>query len=217
MSIDSFAPKGPKQTSPGQSAAPPWVWSLDNRQALKGRNQGSVSRPFRAFALSIPPTQGGAALCPGLYCCRTFGAKCASSPLVIRAMPTVVALIAFALCTLSAHAALDPETKKPYQLQIVLNIGANRLFTPLFQEQLQRDLANHLKLTFGALAHIEIKRTHELLRDIEARGLEQSLERFDKVSIQTTHFVLLDYAAGSYRIQTRFHDGMTAQAGPLTR
>jgi hypothetical protein len=119
--------------------------------------------------------------------------------------------------TSPAHAALDPEAKKPYQLQIVLHIGANRLFTPLFQEQLQRDLANHLKLAFGNLAHIEIKRTHELLRDIETRGLEQALERFDKLSGQTTHFVLLDYAAGSYRIQTRFHDGMTAQAGPLTR
>ena len=102
-------------------------------------------------------------------------------------------------------------------MQVVLRISADRLFTPLFQEQLQRDLANHLKLTFGNLAHIEIKRTHELLRDIEAHGLDQALERFDKLSGQTTHFVLLEYAAGRYRILTRFHDGMTAQAGPSTR
>jgi hypothetical protein len=44
--------------------------------ALKGRNTRTLYRPFRAWRLGFDQTQGGAALCPGLNCCRTFGAKC---------------------------------------------------------------------------------------------------------------------------------------------
>ena len=48
-------------------------------------------------------------------------------------------------------AQLDPNTKKPYQIEVVLQIASNRVFTPLFQEQLQRDVQNQLKLSFGVL------------------------------------------------------------------
>jgi hypothetical protein len=116
-----------------------------------------------------------------------------------------------------AQASLDPETKKPYQLQIVLQIASNRAFTPLFQEQLQRDVQDQLKIFFGALAHIEVTRAHPLLRDIETKGLDPALESWESLSEATTHFVLLDYVAGTYRIQSRFHDGMTGQAGALTQ
>ena len=40
---------------------------------------------------------------------------------------------------------------------------------------------------------------------------------WDALSDRTTHFVLLDYLAGTYRIQTRGHDGVTGQAAPLTQ
>lgn len=129
----------------------------------------------------------------------------------------VVALLAVMVFSCAVHAALDPDTKTPYHLHIVLRVGGNRVFTPLFQEQLQRELANHLKSTFGNVARIEIKPTHELLREIEAKGLGQTLERYDKLSDQTTFFVLLDYEAGVYQVRCRFHDGHTAQASPLTR
>ena len=116
-----------------------------------------------------------------------------------------------------AQASLDPETKKPYQLQIVLQIASNRAFTPLFQEQLQRDVQDQLKIFFGALARIEVTRSHPLLRDIETKGLEPALEGWESLSEATTHFVQLDYVAGTYQILSRFHDGMTGQAGALTQ
>lgn len=118
------------------------------------------------------------------------------------------------LTTPSARAALDAEAKSPYQLQIVLTVGANRAFTPLFQDQLRRDVANRLKLVFGDLARIEVTATHPLLADIDRKGLDAALESYDALSERTTHFVFVDFAAGSYSIQTRFHDGFTGQAGP---
>src|SRR5207253_595177 len=53
-----------------------------------------------------------------------------------------------------AHAALDPELKKPYKLDIVLHIADNRALTPLFHDELQRAVGDHLRQSFGALAEI---------------------------------------------------------------
>ncbi|HZZ77506.1 MAG TPA: hypothetical protein VFE62_03245 [Gemmataceae bacterium] len=124
-------------------------------------------------------------------------------------IPALWVLLAFAAST--ARADLDAQVKTPYQLKVVLRIGANRVFTPLFQDQLQRELGNQLKISFGDLARIDVTRTHPLLSDIEAKGLDAALEGWDALSERTTHFVLLDYDAGMYRIQSRGHDGMTNQ------
>src|ERR1019366_2773256 len=35
-----------------------------------------MSRPFRAVSVTTRLTQGGASLCPGLFCRPTFGAEC---------------------------------------------------------------------------------------------------------------------------------------------
>jgi hypothetical protein len=69
-----LAPKVRQQYSPGQSEAPPWGSRAVIAPALKGRNRRTLFRPFRAWRLGADQTQGGAALCPGLICCRTFGA-----------------------------------------------------------------------------------------------------------------------------------------------
>ncbi len=132
----------------------------------------------------------------------------------MRNMTTAFIVIGAFFTTTSARAALDPETKKPYQLQVVLQIGSNRVFTPLFQEQLERDLANQLKAIFGDLARVEVTRTHPLFNEIKTKGLNAALENWDALSERTTHFVLLDYVDGGYRIQTRSHEGLTGQAGP---
>ena len=44
-----FAPKGPKQVSPGQSAAPPWVERTPPNGALKGRNNTRVEQSKEAI------------------------------------------------------------------------------------------------------------------------------------------------------------------------
>jgi hypothetical protein len=118
---------------------------------------------------------------------------------------------------MNAHAQLDPGAKTPYQMQVVLQVGANRVFTPLFQDQLERDVQNQLRLAFGDLAKIDVTRDHPLLGEIEAKGLDAALENWDALTDRATHFVQLDYVAGAYQIRTRYHDGKTGQAGAATR
>src|SRR5438067_1118494 len=115
-----------------------------------------------------------------------------------------------------ARAALDPELKTPYQLRVVLHIADHRALTPVFQQQLQRELAGQLQLTYGPLARVEVVRVHRLLKDIRARGL-QALDDWGELSGFKTHFVLVDYADGCYRLQARQHDGMTGMASPVIR
>jgi tetratricopeptide (TPR) repeat protein len=133
--------------------------------------------------------------------------------------PGRLILVALALCLAvpgAAHAALDPELKTPYQLQIVLQVAEHRLLTPVFQEQLARELRDHLQLTYGALARVEVVRGHKLLKDVRARGLE-ALDSWRELSPLKTHFVLIDYADGQYRIRARQQDGATGLASPVIR
>jgi hypothetical protein len=114
------------------------------------------------------------------------------------------------------RAALDPELNTPYQLRVVLHVADHRALTPVFQQRLERELAGQLQLTYGPLARVEVVRVHRLLRDIRARGLA-ALDDWGELSEFKTHFVLLDYADGRYRLQARQHDGMTGMASPVIR
>ena len=130
----------------------------------------------------------------------------------------VLALLALVTLALPAGAALDPELTKPYHLQIVLHIADNRALTPLFQEELQQALSDQLRQTFGALAEVKVLLAHHpLLAEIAAKGLEQALDEWNQAEPKQTHFVLLDYSGGQYRLQARSHDGMTGQAGAIVR
>ncbi len=135
--------------------------------------------------------------------------------LALRA--TMFICIAFFAPTTCVRAELDPHTKTPYQLQVVLHIAPSRVFTPLFQEQLQRDVKNQLRLSFGRLAHVEVTHDHPLLHAIEAKGLDPAIEAWDALSERATHFVFVDHVAGTYQVRTRFQDGMTGQAGAFTQ
>src|SRR5260370_25122121 len=59
--------------------------------------------------------------------------------------------------------------------------------------------------------------THGLLSEITARGLEKALDGWEQASEVQTHFVLLDFTGGLYRLQARVHDGMTGQAAAMLR
>ncbi len=86
-----LAPKVRQQISPGQSdaapsrAAPPWASVAANRHSPARAKQRALPKRVMPFqgdqAVDRFDTQGGdaasaASLCPGLICCRTFGAKC---------------------------------------------------------------------------------------------------------------------------------------------
>src|SRR5438270_12603026 len=74
-----------------------------------------------------------------------------------------------------ARAQLDPELDKPYLFQVVVRVAENRFLTPIFQEQLQGELRDQLRLELGPLAKVEGVTTHPLLGEIEAKGLETGL------------------------------------------
>ncbi len=89
--------------------------------------------------------------------------------------------------------------------------------TPIFQEQVQRELHDQLQLTLGALARVEVVRDHPLLAEIEVKGLETGLDGWDRISSVKTHFVLVDFTQGMYVVKARQHDGMTGLSSPVTR
>jgi hypothetical protein len=117
----------------------------------------------------------------------------------------------------SVRADLDPGLTTPYHLRVVLHIADNRFLTPIFQEQVERELRDHLQLSYGTLARVEVARSHPLLREVLAKGLQQTLDGWEELSGSKTHFVLLDYVNGRYELRARQHDGRTGLNSPLVR
>ncbi|MBI3407545.1 MAG: hypothetical protein HY040_04220 [Planctomycetes bacterium] len=137
---------------------------------------------------------------------------------MIRRLLPAGLLLALALSS-PVLASLDPELDKPYRLQVVLHIAQNRFLTEIFQDQVQRELRDQLQLSLGRLASVEVVRDHPQLPNIESSGLESALDDSHKFKLGDvkTHFVLLDYAAGVYTLQSRQHDGLTGLASPVVR
>jgi hypothetical protein len=74
-----------------------------------------------------------------------------------------------------------------------------------------------LQLAFGPLAAVHLVRQHPLLRDALNKGLQPTLDGWSDLSDRMTCFVLIDYAAGEYRVQSRIRDGMTGLPSPAVR
>jgi hypothetical protein len=141
-----------------------------------------------------------------------------SSPSVPRAL-LVGAFASLSLCLGSspARAQLDPGLQKPYQLHVVLHFAEHRFLTSTFQDQVERQLHDHLQLTLGKLAKVQIFRDHPLLGEVRTRGLQQTLDGWDDLSDIKTHFVLIDFVKGRYEIRARQHDGATGLSSPVVR
>lgn len=131
----------------------------------------------------------------------------------------LLTLLLSSLCSLclcgSSFAALDSEANRPYHLRVVLHLASNRLLTPVFKEQLRRELHDSLQASLGALGKVEVVDRHPLLKEIDARGLATALEGWKSVSEIKTHFVLIDFADGQYVIQAGQHDGSTGLVSPV--
>ncbi len=126
-------------------------------------------------------------------------------------------LLGLVVLAAPASAQVEPQLKVPYNLTVVVHVAAHRSLTPLFQEQLEREVGNQLRLALGALAKVQVVREHALLPEIETHGLKQALAGWEKVEDRQVYFLLLNYAAGTYQLEVGHHDGMTGQAGPLVR
>jgi hypothetical protein len=146
---------------------------------------------------------------------------------------TFLAIVLLLTGLSQARAAnLNPEMKKPYQLNVVLDVGDHRVFTAVFKDQVRRDLRDILQADLGKLAQVKVEfldalvkkprgrksaLTLALLKDVRARGLQKPLDGFKEVIGVKTHFVRLRFANGRYRIEARQHDGLTGMASPLVR
>jgi hypothetical protein len=131
------------------------------------------------------------------------------------------ALLLAALCPLclAGRSAADfgPDVDKPYHLRVVLGIAEHRLLTPIFQEQVQRELGDSLQAALGGLATVEVVRKHPHLKDAMRDGLQGSLEGWRELEDVKTHFVLINYVNGEYEILARQHDGLTNQTTAVVR
>lgn len=121
-------------------------------------------------------------------------------------------------------AALDAETKVPYQLRVVVQIGEHPSLTPHFRSEFKKELRDQLQAALGSLARIEVidvstvqkENWEPLWKLVDEKGL-QTLDTHNLVGGGKTHFLKLDFIDGQYEIQTRQHDGTSGFVTPIVR
>jgi hypothetical protein len=128
-----------------------------------------------------------------------------------------LACVATLLHAGGARAALDPEKTARYPLKVVLHIGDQRLFTPVFKDSVERELRDSLEAALSDLATVEVVREHPRLKEVLEIGLDKALDNWKDITEVKTHFILIDFVDGQYEVQTRQHDGFTGQASPVVR
>jgi len=114
-------------------------------------------------------------------------------------------------------AGLDPETDKPYKLDVVLSLGKHRLLTDVFREQIERELSDGLQAGAGDLVEVRVLRTHPLLKEVEKKGLAEAIKEFKAGDDTKTHVVRIDYIEGEYEVQAQQYDAMTGMLSPVLR
>jgi hypothetical protein len=128
-----------------------------------------------------------------------------------------VAVLGLVLLPARAAADLDPGLTEPYKLHIVLHFADHRLLKDSFRAEVGRQLGDLLRLTFGDLAQVRILSEHPHLKEVLTQGLDQALDGWDELSDTKSHFILIDYVDGQYRLRARQHDGLTGLPSPAVR
>lgn len=118
---------------------------------------------------------------------------------------------------ISPLAAQNLDIAKPYELHLVLDISKHRLLTPVFKEQVKRELQDGLRTAFGDMVRVTVLDKHEKLDDVRKRGLGETLDSWRELTEVKTQFVLIDFVEGQYEVQTRQHDGLTGLSSPVIR
>ena len=106
---------------------------------------------------------------------------------------------------------------QPYLVKVVLDVAKHRLLTPVFKEQVKRELQDGLRAAFGDMARVNVVEQHVRLDAIRRDGLQTVLDGMRNLGFGKTHFVLIDFADGQYEVQARQHDGLTGLASPTVR
>lgn len=127
----------------------------------------------------------------------------------------LIVLVILALLSPAARAP-DAVSGKPYEYEVLLKFGANRLLTPTYCRQLSDELRDGLQSAFGPLAHVRVQ---DVNADPAAKANwidPATVDWPDRLGPGKRHFVAIDYVR-EYSIRARQHDGATGQASPLVR
>jgi tetratricopeptide (TPR) repeat protein len=139
------------------------------------------------------------------------------------AMRTIASAVCL-ICLGNAATALDPETKSPYAMRVLVSVADHPHFTEHFRREFKRELQGSLQAALGGLSTVEVlemqstpkEKWPTLWRQVDEKGLE-SLDSFHEVGGGKTHFLQLTYSNGHYDLRGRQHDGTTGFATPIVR
>lgn len=145
----------------------------------------------------------------------------------LRTSALLLLVLSVSLCLCgSSPAALDPEARTPYRVQVVVKFAEHRQLTPVFRDKTLRELREGLLAALGAMGQVEVidlgtvpaDRRPPLWQEVESKGLQAGLDgRARGASDLKTHFLFIDYTEGQYEVQARQYDGLTGMASATVR
>src|SRR5690348_12326050 len=103
---------------------------------------------------------------------------------LIHSISRCFLVLSVSLCLCGSSHALDPESTTPYKVQVVLRVAPHRLLTPIFKDQVKRDLQEGLQAALGAMGEVEVidpdkvsaDKQSPLWKDVADRGLGKGLD-----------------------------------------
>lgn len=119
---------------------------------------------------------------------------------------------------------LDPESKTPYQLRVVVRTADHPTLTKHFRAEILKSVSSSLQAALGAIGTVEvidlnstpIEDRESLWKLVDEKGLE-ALDGVNTGGVGKTHFISIDFADGKYEIRTRQHDGTCGFSTPIIR
>lgn len=128
-----------------------------------------------------------------------------------------MSLVVLVVLPLFVQAApLDSQRDIAYRMDLALHIREHRLLTPLFTEQVEKELLDALRRDFGRPCRVELAHDHPRLQEIATQGWGV-LDRPHPIDDRKVHFVLIEYNEGQYEVQARQVDGSTGLVTRLRR
>ena len=114
--------------------------------------------------------------------------------------------------------------KTPYKLRVMIQMDEHPHFTNFFRSEFRRELNASLQTAFGPMCLVEIAYLKDIPREkwdplcqlVADQGLE-SLDTYNDLSRDKTHFVQVRFVGGAYVIRSRQYDGTTGFATPIIR
>jgi hypothetical protein len=109
------------------------------------------------------------------------------------------------------------ETDEPYRMEVVIEVARHKLLTPVFREQIAREVRDGLQSALGKLVRVRVTDKHALLPEIRDKGLDRVLASHRARSTEQTHFVLVEFDGVQYDLRTRMHNGLTGLPSAASR